>query len=88
MLPQALNHMINAFMIMIAEITEARLKAAPPDVIIRPQISTRVGLLNGFERAAETIASGAGSRRSRPARDPGRLIERRQAENAAPPVSG
>jgi NTE family protein len=58
LVPKALQHMENAFLIMIAEITEYRLKLCPPDVIIRPQINNRVTLLSGFERAAEIIAAG------------------------------
>jgi predicted acylesterase/phospholipase RssA len=53
-----MRYVLNSFMIMIAEITEYRLRVCPPQVIIRPEIPVNVTLLTGFERAAEVIAAG------------------------------
>ena len=58
LLPGAMRHVLNSFMIMIAEMTEYRIKVCPPQVIIRPQIPSNVTLLTGFEHAAEVIAAG------------------------------
>jgi NTE family protein len=58
LLPRAMQQVLNSFMIMIAEITEYRLKLCPPQIIIRPEIPARVTLLTGFERAADVIAAG------------------------------
>lgn len=44
--------------IMISSMTELRLKESPPDLLIRPVISSDIDLLIGFERAVEIIESG------------------------------
>lgn len=57
-LPPAMQDVMNAFLIMIAEMTEYRLRVCTPDLVIRPEISSQVSLLTGFELAEEVIASG------------------------------
>lgn len=58
LLPRSMQQVMNSFMIMIAEITEYRLKLCAPEVVIRPEIPAKVSLLTGFERAKEVIAAG------------------------------
>lgn len=58
LLPAAMKQVMNAVLIMMAEITEYKLTLCPPDVIIRPELPARVSLLSGFERSAEVIAAG------------------------------
>jgi predicted acylesterase/phospholipase RssA len=43
---------------MISEMTEYRLRICPPDLVLRPEISTQVSLLTGFELAEEVINAG------------------------------
>ena len=57
-LPPAMQEVMNTFLIMIAEMTEYRLRVCPPDLVLRPEISSHVSLLTGFELAAEVIAAG------------------------------
>ena len=57
-LPPAMQEVMNTFLIMISEMTEYRLRRNPPDLVIRPEISTQVSLLTGFELAHEVIAAG------------------------------
>jgi predicted acylesterase/phospholipase RssA len=57
-LPPAMQEVMNTFLIMISEMTEYRLQKSPPDLIIRPEISTQVSLLTGFELALEVIQAG------------------------------
>ena len=45
-------------MIMIAALTESRIRRYPPDLLIRPGIDAGVTLLSGFNRAADIIAVG------------------------------
>ena len=57
-LPPAMQEVMNTFLIMISEMTEYRLRLHPPNLVIRPEISTQVSLLTGFELALEVIAAG------------------------------
>lgn len=57
-LPPAMQEVMNAFLIMISEMTEYRLRMCTPDLILRPEISNQVSLLTGFELAEEVIAAG------------------------------
>ena len=44
--------------IMIAALTDCRLREYPPDFLIRPELPAEVTLLTGFGRAEEIIAAG------------------------------
>jgi NTE family protein len=57
--PLALNEVYNVIMIMIAALTDSRLREFPPDLLIRPEIPASITLLSGFGRAEEIIAAGA-----------------------------
>jgi NTE family protein len=57
-LPPAMQEVMNTFLIMISEMTEYRLRICPPDLVLRPEISTQVSLLTGFELAEEVINAG------------------------------
>jgi NTE family protein len=57
-LPAAMQEVMTTFLIMISEMTEYRLRACAPDLVLRPEISTQVSLLTGFELAEEVIAAG------------------------------
>lgn len=57
-LPPAMQEVMTTFLIMIAEMTEYRLRVCAPDLVIRPEISNYVSLLTGFELAEEVIAAG------------------------------
>ena len=57
-LPPAMQEVMNTFLIMISEMTEYRLRACAPDLVLRPEISNQVSLLTGFELAEEVIAAG------------------------------
>jgi NTE family protein len=56
--PLYLNETYHVIMIMIAALTESRLRQFPPDLLIRPTLPADVTLLSGFNRAAELIAAG------------------------------
>lgn len=56
--PLFLNETYHVIMIMIAALTESRLRDYPPDLLIRPEIPASVTLLSGFSRATEIIAAG------------------------------
>lgn len=56
--PFQLNEVYNVVMIMIAALTDSRLRDYPPDLLIRPEIPASVTLLSGFNRATEIIAAG------------------------------
>lgn len=56
--PSSLNEVYNAIMIMIAALTDCRLREYPPDFLIRPELPAEVTLLSGFGRAEEIIAAG------------------------------
>jgi NTE family protein len=58
LLPQQIQDLLQAYFIMIAELTEYRLKCCPAEVVIRPDLPIDVGLLNGFEQAPRLIAAG------------------------------
>jgi len=56
--PSSLNEIYNVLMIMIAAMTDCRLREYPPDFLIRPELPAEVTLLTGFGRAEEIIAAG------------------------------
>lgn len=56
--PLYLNETYHVLMIMIAALTENRLRQFPPDLLIRPQLPSSVTLLSGFNRSADIIAAG------------------------------
>jgi NTE family protein len=56
--PAAYQMLWNVQAIMISAITNTRLAACPPDVIIRPELPTDLDLLIGFHRPLEAIAAG------------------------------
>ncbi len=58
LLPGSVQDLLHAYLIMIAQLTEYRLRCCPAEVVIRPELPLEVGLLNGFERVAELIAAG------------------------------
>jgi NTE family protein len=55
---QSLTEIMRIQMIMISEMTELRLKCRPPNVLIRPDLPSSIGLFVGFDRAQEAIAIG------------------------------
>ncbi|MFN8472555.1 MAG: patatin-like phospholipase family protein [Anaerolineae bacterium] len=60
-LPGTLGMMQQAYdiqMIMVSALTDLRLKAFPPDVMIWPDLPTDVTLFFGFKRATDIIAAG------------------------------
>ncbi len=57
-LPEAVNEIWHVVMVMMAALTEYRLKATPPDLVIRPDLPADLDVLFGFERASEAIAAG------------------------------
>ncbi|MBK7218602.1 MAG: patatin-like phospholipase family protein [Candidatus Promineofilum sp.] len=56
--PRQLTEVYHVLMIMIAALTESRLRQYPPDLLIRPVLPPNVTLLSGFNRAEEMIAAG------------------------------
>jgi len=56
--PLQLNETYHVLMIMIAALTESRLREYPPDLLIRPVLPPDITLLTGFNRAAEIVAAG------------------------------
>lgn len=56
--PLYLNEVYNVLMIMIAALTDDRLREYPPDLLIRPEIPASVTLLSGFNRATDIITAG------------------------------
>jgi NTE family protein len=57
-IPQSMHEMMNIMLIMISEMTELRLKCTNPDIIIRPDLPHKMGLLLGFEFAETAIQAG------------------------------
>jgi NTE family protein len=56
--PLYLNETYHVIMIMIAALTDSRLRQFPPDLLIRPTLPADVTLLSGFNRATDVIAAG------------------------------
>lgn len=56
--PSSFTELYNVVMIMIAALTESRLREYSPDLIIRPEIPASITLMSGFSRAEEIIAAG------------------------------
>ena len=56
--PLSLNEIYNVIMIMIAALTDSRLREYPPDLLIRPEIPASITLMSGFGRATEIIDAG------------------------------
>jgi len=57
-LPESAQATYNVQLVMIAAITELRLRQSPPDLLIRPDLPTDMGLFTGFESPATAIAAG------------------------------
>ncbi len=58
LLPQSFQDLSHILMIMLSELTEARLRVCPPSLILRPELPNDVSLLTGFERARMLIEAG------------------------------
>jgi NTE family protein len=58
LMPKSVQELMYSYMIMISELTEYRVRACPPDIIIRPALPADVHLFNGFDRAQEIIEGG------------------------------
>jgi NTE family protein len=56
--PQVFAHLFHTAMIAIAELTELRLRANPPALVLRPEIPSEIAILSGFDAAEEVIAAG------------------------------
>ena len=57
-LPLQLSNLWHVVLVMMAALTEFRLKEAPPDLMIRPDVPKDIDILFGFEQAAQAIAAG------------------------------
>lgn len=57
-IPAAIREQVHVQMIMLSAITAQRLAQDKPDLLVRPEISERVGLFMGYELAEETILAG------------------------------
>ncbi len=57
-MPKAYRQLWHVELVMIAALTEFRLKAAQPDVIIRPDLPVDMDLLMSFDRPQEAIECG------------------------------
>lgn len=57
-MPEFFLDFYQAELIMIAKLTEGRLKLNPPDILLRPAIPSDITLFSGFTRAQEVIAIG------------------------------
>lgn len=58
LVPGVVRDLWQTGLIMVSALTEARLHAAAPELVLRPQLPADVTLLVGFTRAAELIAAG------------------------------
>jgi len=58
LIPKSVQELMYSYMIMISELTEYKIRAYPPDMIIRPTLPADVHLFNGFDRAQEIIEAG------------------------------
>lgn len=58
LVPGVVRDLWQTGLIMVSALTAARLRAAGPDVVLRPELPAEVTLLVGFTRAAELIAAG------------------------------
>lgn len=56
--PLYLNETYHVLMIMIAALTESRLRQSPADLLIRPDLPDNVTLLTGFHQSTDIIAAG------------------------------
>lgn len=63
-LPDFLLDFYRAELIMIAQLTEARLKESPPDLLLRPPIAMDIDMFLGFPRVPEIIAAGEAATRA------------------------
>jgi NTE family protein len=57
-LPEPAGELYHAVALMMTEMTRARLREHPPDLLLEPDIPSGVGILTGFPRVAEIIAAG------------------------------
>lgn len=56
--PRYLNETYHVLMIMIAALTESRLRQSPPDLLIRPDLPDNVTLLTGFHQSHAIMEAG------------------------------
>ena len=63
-IPPHIREQIHVQMIMLSALTAQRLALARPDIVLQPDISERVGLFVGYDRAHETIEAGAAAARA------------------------
>jgi len=57
-LPNFLQETFHVVYIMISAMTQLKLGAYPPDILLRPEIPPEIDLLLGYDRAEEVIAAG------------------------------
>ena len=57
-LPIQFSNLWHVVLVMMAALTDYRLKEAPPDLMIRPDVPKDIDILFGFEQAAQAIAAG------------------------------
>lgn len=57
-MPVQLSNLWHVVMVMMAALTESRLKETPPDLILRPDVPKAIDILFGFEQAAQAISAG------------------------------
>jgi NTE family protein len=57
-LPNFLQETFHVVYIMISAMTQLKLGAYPPDILLRPAIAPEIDLLLGYDRAEEVIAAG------------------------------
>jgi NTE family protein len=57
-LPLQFSNLWHVVLVMMSALTEYRLKEAPPDLLIRPNVAKDIDILFGFEQAAQAIAAG------------------------------
>lgn len=57
-MPEAARELYQAAMLVLSEMTAARLRSNPPDLLIRPQVPRGIGILVGFPEAEAIIAAG------------------------------
>ena len=56
--PPAARDLFTVGLLMVSELTEAKLARAKPDLVLRPELPPEVTILTGFSRAAELMAAG------------------------------
>ena len=57
-LPLQFSNLWHVVLVMMSALTEFRLREAPPDLMIRPDVPKDIDILFGFEQAAQAISAG------------------------------